>query len=77
MNPLRRIRATLPKNKMGHLEIPLLWPWHWRWLCRSPWWVAMPVVMVWCPIGLLLHLPVMAMWWEEERAKQRERRKLP
>jgi len=68
---MRRIKALLPRNAVGGLEMPLFWPYYWRWLSRSPWWIALPVMMAWEPIGLLLHIPVMAMWWEEERAKAR------
>jgi len=68
---MRRIKALLPRDRVGDLEMPVFWPNRWAWLQRSPWWVALPVMMLWAPIGLLLHLPVMAMWWEEERRRQR------
>jgi len=68
---MRRIKTLLPRDMVGHLEMPVFWPDHWAWLQRGPWWVALPVMLLWAPIGLLLHLPIMAMWWEEERRRQR------
>jgi len=65
---MKRVKKLLPRDKStGRIAVPLFWPLDW--LKRWPWWVGLPLLLLWFPFGVALHLLVMPLWWEEERKR--------